>query len=105
MPPNCPDLAELKNVTLKDGTVEDVRIVQFRDTKLYFPAKLMKRQFVDRRRDHQTGFIAKAALGRYTPDIYSNECAGVVHHIADEKRHVEGIYPMIQIEMVSGEVI
>jgi hypothetical protein len=103
MPPNCPALAELKNVTLKDGTIADVRIVQFRDTKLYFPTRLMKRQFVDRLRDHETGFIAKPALGKYTPDIYSNECAGVVHHIADEKRHVEGIYPMIQIEMVSGD--
>lgn len=99
MPPNCPNLAELKNITLKDGTVADVRIVRFRDTKLYFPAKLMKRKFVDRWRDHQTGFIGKRALGQYSPDIHSDECAGVVHAIADERRHVEGVYPMIGIEI------
>jgi len=47
IPPDCPDLPELKNITLKDGSIRNVRIVQFRATKLYVPANLMKSSFFD----------------------------------------------------------
>ena len=96
--PHCPDLPELANLRLNDGSIADVRIVQFRDTKLYFPAKIMKRQFVERWRDPKTGFIEKGALRNYRPDIHSRECPGVVHDIAVEKMHLEGVYPMIRLE-------
>ena len=101
-PPNCPDLPELKNITLNDGAVADVRIVQFRDTKLYFPTQwLRETKFVDKGEGNDSGFIKKGYLGQFTPDIHSEECPGVVHQIADETAHLKGVYPVIPLQ-VSG---
>ena len=80
-PPNCQDLPELKNIMLKDGTIADVRIVQFRGTKMYIPAELMKRTFIENRLRNPAGFIAESSLQQFNPDIHENECAGVLHKV------------------------
>jgi hypothetical protein len=36
-PPNCPDTAELRNVTLADGTIVDVRIITNGEITFYVP--------------------------------------------------------------------
>ncbi len=77
-PPNCPDLPELKNVTLKDGAIADVRIVQILNTKLYFPAEMLDRYFVDKE-VRIGGFLSRFNLLDFSPDIHSVECPGVVH--------------------------
>ncbi len=78
-PPNCPELPELKNVTLKDGSIADVRIVQFRETKLYVPTVLMQDHFVDKLRRRDGKFIYEHDLQKHIPDIHSDECPGLVH--------------------------
>ena len=113
-PPNCPDSAELKNITLKDGTIADVRIVDFRTVKLYIP-KDMILEYVDHdissfdidqklpgQKSHY--FISPhkpRLLNQYYPDIYSNECPGVVHRIIMDSK-----YPFnpIILNMVGGGV-
>ena len=106
-PPHCPDLPELKNITLKDGTIADVRIVQFRDTKMYFPADLVESESIDGKRD-ANGFIDSfivskgtegmrgrgTYLGKFDPDIYSKECPGVVHRLVEEDF---GAWPIIEV--------
>jgi hypothetical protein len=77
-PPNCPDLPELKNITLKDGAIADVRIVQFRLRKLYVPTEMMENDLVDKM-DRFDDFVPKHKLKRFIPDMHSNECAGIVH--------------------------
>jgi hypothetical protein len=110
-PPNCPDLPELKNVTLRDGTISDVRIVQFRETKLYFPADLIESAFIDKNRN-EAGFIDSNIIGpnhqgiqngrydlrRFDPDIYSLECPGVVHKLVEDE-DVEALWPKIVIRL------
>ena len=95
-PPHCPDLPELKNITLKNGAVADVRIVQFRNTKMYFPVDLVESAFIDGERDAR-GFIDSHPVGKqyegmagggaylrkFDPDIYSVECPGIVHHLVE----------------------
>ncbi len=80
-PPNCPDLPELKNVTLKDGSIADVRIVQFRETKLYVPADLMRSNFIENQLRNKGGFIAESGLQQFNPDVYEVECPGIVHMV------------------------
>ncbi len=101
-PPNCPDLPELKNVTLKDGSIADVRIVQFRDTKLYLPTKWMGRNFIDKAPRNDAGFIEKEYLGGVNPDIHSLECPGTMHRLAGEEAHAKGMYPGIGLEMTDA---
>ncbi len=84
-PPNCPDLPELKNITLKDGTIADVRIVQVLNTKFYFPAELMDRYFLDKK-SRWGGFLLKSDLLDFNPDIHAVECPGLVHRFLPEKQ-------------------
>jgi hypothetical protein len=106
-PPNCPDLPELKNVTLKDGAIADVRIVQFRDTKLYVPMKWMGGDFLDKVPRNDAGFIDKEYLSginkeylrSINPDIHSLECPGTVHRLAGEEAHAKGMYPVIGLKI------
>ena len=79
-PPSCPDLPELKNIALKDGSIADVRIVQFRETKLYLPGDMMAGHFLDKIY-RPGGFVYKTDLQRFHVDIHSNECPGIVHVI------------------------
>ena len=96
-PPHCPDLPELNNITLKDGTIADVRIVQFRNTKMYFPADLVESAFID-----ETGVVGgkiirfRHYLRKYDPDIYSKECPGVVHLLVDDDA-VDANWPVIEV--------
>lgn len=95
-PPHCPDdLPELKNVTLKDGSVVDVRIVQFGETKMYFPADLVDSEFVDQRRNMGM-FISARDLRQFDPDIYLKECPGLVHELVEDS---ESLWPVIMIYM------
>jgi hypothetical protein len=84
-PPHCPDLPELANVTLKDGSIADVRIVEIADTKLYVPTAWMKSHFVDGEFRNSGGFIYKSILEWFAPDIHSVECPGVVHKFNQDK--------------------
>jgi hypothetical protein len=94
-PPNCPDLPELKNITLKDGTIADVRIVQFRDTKLYFPTKWLD-HFSDRGKNQNSRFSNRQYLQNFSPDIHFSECPGVVHNFVYESQFERPLgYPTI----------
>jgi hypothetical protein len=81
-PPNCPDLPELKNITLKNGAVADVRIIQFRDTKMYFPVDLINSHFIDQK-TRWGGFTDEHDLQKFSPDIYFKECPGIVHKLVE----------------------
>ncbi|MGE4409752.1 MAG: hypothetical protein AB7D33_04170 [Sphingobium sp.] len=80
-PPNCPDGPDLVLLKLGDGSFANVRIVQIRDTKLYVPTDWLTRYFVD----YQTAKFGPAfeyeLLEQFSPDIYKNECPGVVHRL------------------------
>ena len=78
-PPNCPELPELKNIRLVDGSIADVRIVQFVNTKLYFPTDWLEDSFTDL--DPKTGWQKKSAIGFAIPDINRVECPGVIHKV------------------------
>ncbi len=93
IPPHCPDLPELENVTLMDGTVADVRIVQFRSTKLYVPADLIRRSFYDAEdKVHKlfegSRFYIPHGLMNFIPDMQKKECPGVIHHIRTDGNSV-----------------
>lgn len=90
--PNCPDLPELKNITLKDGTIVDVRIVKFGDTKMYFPKDIVESAFVDKQRFE--GIVHTSYLKKFDPDIYAEECPGVVHELV-----IDGVstWPVIAV--------
>ena len=100
IPPDCPDLPELKNITLKDGSIRNVRIVQFRATKLYVPANLMKSSFFDENTiDHKllknNRFYIPKGLLRFIPDIHENECPGVIHHIRSDEYAVTNGFALL----------
>jgi len=96
-PPNCPDLPELTNVTLKDGSVADVRIIQFNDSaKLYVPASWFKG--VDKE-FRPGGFIPKIYLSNFAPDIHSFECPGIIHKFIPERPNSDRVRPMISVEI------
>jgi hypothetical protein len=84
-PPNCPNLSELKNVTLKDGTIADVRIVQVFRTKLYFPSEMMDRYFVDKK-VRSGDLLSKNDLLDFSPDIHFTECPGIIHKFNSNKQ-------------------
>lgn len=93
-PPNCPNLPELKNVTLKDGSIADVRIVQFGSTKMYFPVDLIEANFIDGKRDPQGQLSSMYDLKKFAPDLYSGECPGVVHKLVEDG---ESLWPTLII--------
>lgn len=106
-PPNCLELPELKNITLKDGSIADVRIVQFNErAKLYVPASWFS-DFVNLYRGRKGkgefkingGFIDKGFLQKFAPDIHSVECPGVVHHFVPEKPGGTRIRPTVGVEI------
>jgi hypothetical protein len=84
-----------------------VRIVQFRDTKLYVPMKWMGGDFLDKVPRNDAGFIDKEYLsgidkeyiGSINPNIHSLECPGTVHRLAGEEAYAKGIYPVISLEI------
>jgi hypothetical protein len=80
-PPNCPALPELTNLTLKDGSIADVRIIQFKDTKIYVPAELLENDFIpeDYKNVNMHGIMQQSQIGPVQPYLSSVECPGVVH--------------------------
>jgi hypothetical protein len=106
-PPNCPDLPELENLRLKDGSIADVRIFRDGDETFYIPFSWL--DFEARRYSDQSiegnniynsfrdGTINKDQyfvkiresgikyywrdrwIGKYIPDVSEIECPGVVH--------------------------
>jgi hypothetical protein len=76
-PPNCPNLPELKYVTLKDGTIADVRIVQFFNTRLYIPTSWTG-PYIDKQLRGLGDFYERTILETFQPNMHSVECPGVV---------------------------
>lgn len=81
-PPHCADLPELQNITSRNGSITDVRIIRIENTNLYFPAKWLESSFLDTGSpfpwEQREG---KQSIGMTIPDLYRNECPGVVHSI------------------------
>jgi hypothetical protein len=75
-PPNCPDLPELKNLILADGSIADVRIVQFGSTNLYIPTSWVQPYFFSK--DPVTGSVLSGGI-TFVPELHQVECPGVVH--------------------------
>lgn len=78
-PPNCPDLPELKNLILADGSIADVRIVQFGSTNLYIPTRWVQPYFYSK--DPATGIAISSSLA-FVPELHEVECPGVVHTLS-----------------------
>ncbi|MDE5456570.1 hypothetical protein GWE18_27830 [Bradyrhizobium sp. CSA112] len=78
-PPNCPDLPERKNLVLADGSIADVRIVQFGSTNLYIPTSWVQPYFFSK--DPVTGTVLSGGL-TFVPELHQVECPGVVHALS-----------------------
>jgi hypothetical protein len=78
-PPNCPDLPERKNLILADGSIADVRIVQFGSTNLYMPTSWVRPYFYSK--DPATGIVISSSLA-FVPELHEVECPGVVHALS-----------------------
>ena len=74
-PPNCPKSSELRNITLKNGEVSDVRI--FRDGKLtfYIPFSWYRWDIAH----YNSSEPYQSPPGIYEPDVEDGECPGVIH--------------------------
>lgn len=86
-PPSCARLPEVENLTLKNGAIADVRIIKIGETKLYFPSDWLADAFVDvpskwpwERRE------GKSSIGMTTPDLFKDECPGVIHTLNLDRR-------------------
>lgn len=71
-PPDCPSLPELRNLTLDDNSISDVRILTDGRSKFYVPVEWLEGLFED------TGPRLKGDHS-YVPRLFKNECPGVVH--------------------------
>lgn len=75
-PPNCPDLPELANLRLKDGSIADVRIFRDGDETFYVPFSWY--QYIS-----SIYYLGQKPYnsepGIYSPDVNEVECPGVVH--------------------------
>ncbi|MBR1148442.1 hypothetical protein [Bradyrhizobium sp. AUGA SZCCT0431] len=81
-PPNCPDLPERKNLILADGSIADVRIVQFGPTNLYIPNSWVRPYWFYK--DPVTGTILSGGLA-FVPELHEVECPGVVHTLSPDQ--------------------
>ncbi|MCJ2189244.1 hypothetical protein [Novosphingobium beihaiensis] len=87
-PPHCPEPPELVDIRLANGKYADVRIIQFGGARLYVPTNWLVRILVDHTvakyhldevESPSRKTILAPLLGRFKPDIYQEECPGVVH--------------------------
>ena len=78
-PPNCPDLPERKNLIMADGSIADVRIVQFGSTNLYIPTSWVQPYFFSK--DPVTGTVLSGGIS-FVPELHQVECPGVVHALS-----------------------
>jgi hypothetical protein len=83
-PPNCPASPEMKNITLKDGSIADVRILRDEDVTFYIPASWYR--WTWRRSNVAKDWSSPgsrgpewSAPGSFAPDINPIECPGTVH--------------------------
>ena len=72
-PPNCPDLPELANLRLKDGSLADVRIFRDGDETFYVPFSWFQHWL------KLHGHTPKRRNPNFRPDVEMIECPGVVH--------------------------
>lgn len=104
-PPHCPDLPELKNITMQDNSIADVRIIRIGETNLYFPAEWLKAAFLDVSSpwpwEQREG---RQSIGMTIPDLYQSECPGVVHTINLE-REAPGIGILMGKQVSSVEYV
>ncbi|MEJ2410571.1 MAG: hypothetical protein P8Y48_14995, partial [Novosphingobium sp.] len=87
-PPHCPESPELVDIRLANGEYADVRIIQFGDARLYVRTKWLVSLLIDHivakyhLGDETESPDRKASLagllGLFQPDIYQDECPGVV---------------------------
>lgn len=85
--PNCPETAELASIRLVDGSYADVRIIQFGEARLYVPTPWLVGQLVDEAKskylregqDVRSEGLVSGHFGRFSPDLYRDECPGIVH--------------------------
>jgi hypothetical protein len=112
-PPNCPNLPELQNVTLKNGTIADVRIIRDGDDTFYIPfswfeweanQKSHPAKYWKELKDSPTLQIAadrkdirSSTITGY--DIERIECPGVVH----EREFQSYKTPFVKIRIYDGE--
>lgn len=78
-PPDCPDLPEGKDLVLADGSIADVRIVQFGSTNLYMPTSWVRPYFFSK--DPRTGTVLSGGIS-FIPELHQVECPGVVHALS-----------------------
>jgi hypothetical protein len=87
-PPNCPDLPELANLRLKDGSIADVRIFRDGDETFYIPfswfewqAKITPNMTVEvgDGKYEDRSYWDSFRNGHYSSDVHQIECPGVVH--------------------------
>lgn len=109
-PPNCPDLPELKNVTLKDGSIADVRIIRDGGETFYIPFSWF--EWEAKRRGSSKNIAVKVKNGEYVHksywdsfigfgsgyDIEQVECPGVVH-----EREFDYVTPFVKTKRYDGE--
>jgi predicted small lipoprotein YifL len=80
-PPNCPELSELKNITLKDGSIVDVRIIRDGDETFYIPFSWFA--WEASQTDPEEYWNQLKSSNPYRPgigyDIGPIACPGVVH--------------------------
>ena len=80
-PPNCNDLPELADITLRDGSIAPVRIFRFHQTKLYIPDNWLDLEERLRNYKGEAEPPGPYRVGHFDPDLELIECPGVVHKI------------------------
>jgi len=77
-PPNCPQLPELENITLKDGSLADVRIIRDGAATFYVPFDWFAWEArASGKPEEYWKRFQSGVVGKY--DIEPIECPGVVH--------------------------
>ena len=74
-PPHCPQSAELKNITLADGSIADVRIFHDGEQVFYVPFYWYRWQLAH----YNLNEPYQSPPGMYDPDVSDSECPGVIH--------------------------
>lgn len=77
-----------------NGVLQDVRIFQFGDQRLYVPTAWMgKGLFVDK----IPGQISNLATGLFDPDLRTDDCPGIVYRATNADESSNSLLPMVGI--------
>jgi hypothetical protein len=96
----CGGKAMLSDIRDSSGALVDVRIFQLGRTRLYVPTEwIAKGLFVD----HVPGNVSKLASGRFTPDIRTTDCPGVIYSPTEQGEETNSLLPKISVRLDGRE--